>query len=182
MAVPLVYESCLSDEALDAYVENTRDVQARKEEQAQRIQEYNTEQEAAKQAAEEAGEAYEDPEKTWTEIEVDPPQTTQVKFVVCLDTLGQDREFTDEQRRFVLTTIQRYQKAWEAAELKALTNDRDVKLRATAPAEEGEEPADENTALNEEVEKIVEEYQTAHQEDLPEDMTAREHVLQKVRL
>lgn len=182
MAVPLVYESCLSDEALDAYVQNTRDVEALKEEQRLRKEEYDNEQAAAKEAAEQNGETYEDPEKAWTEISIDKPITSQVKYVVCLDTMGQDRQFTDEQRRFVLSTVRRYQLAWEKAEETALTNDRDVKLKQTASSEEPGEAGEEVTALAEEVERIVEEYATANQEELPEDQIAKDLILQKVRL
>ena len=96
--------------------------------------------------------------------------------------MGQDREFTDEQRRFVLSTVRRYQQAWEKAEEKALTDDRDVKLRMMTPVEEGDGENEENQKIADEIERIVEEYQTAHQEDLPEDTVAREGILQKVRL
>ena len=44
--------------------------------------------------------------------------------MVCLDTMGQDREFTEEQRRFVLTVVQAFKNNWERAEIACLTADR----------------------------------------------------------
>jgi len=48
--------------------------------------------------------------------------------VVCMDTLGQDRELTEQQKRFVLETVRSFQLAWESSEVRALTNDRDRKI------------------------------------------------------
>ena len=38
--------------------------------------------------------------------------------------MGQDREFTEEQRRFVLETVKSFRKAWELSEIRVM--DRDV--------------------------------------------------------
>ena len=51
-----------------------------------------------------AGEAYEEPETEWEDIQAAPYQTEEQKFVICIDTLGQDRELTDEQKRISLKT------------------------------------------------------------------------------
>ena len=37
--------------------------------------------------------------------------------------MGQDREFTTEQRRFVLETVQAFKLAWERSEVRVLEND-----------------------------------------------------------
>jgi hypothetical protein len=42
--------------------------------------------------------------------------------------MGQDREFTAEERRFTLRTIQTYIKIWEAEQRDNLTRDRDERL------------------------------------------------------
>ena len=47
---------------------------------------------------------------------------------MCLDTLGQDREFTDEQRRFVLETVKNFSSIWERREQENLTKDRNLRL------------------------------------------------------
>ncbi len=51
------------------------------------------------------------------------------KFVVCLDTLGQDRTFTDEQRRFALETVKNFAAIWERREGENLTKDRNLRLQ-----------------------------------------------------
>ena len=50
------------------------------------------------------------------------------KYVVCVDTLGQDRELSETQKRFILETIKRYRELWEKRENDNLTKDRDRKL------------------------------------------------------
>ena len=50
-----------------------------------------------------------------------------------MDTLGQDREFTDTERRFVLRTITSFRKTWEAEQRDNLTKDRDEILALTRP-------------------------------------------------
>ena len=50
--------------------------------------------------------------------------------MICLDTLGQDREFSDDEKRFTLQTVLAYKEAWEAQEIASLTADRDRKLEA----------------------------------------------------
>ena len=45
-----------------------------------------------------------------------------------MDTLGQDREFSDDQKRFTLTTVKTYKEIWEKQEVASLTKDRDRKL------------------------------------------------------
>ena len=61
--------------------------------------------------------------KEWPEIKPVVYQTTQQKYVICLDTMGQDREFTPEQRRFVLETVQAFRLAWERSEARVMEND-----------------------------------------------------------
>ena len=59
---------------------------------------------------------------------MDDFRTSQKKFVVCMDMMGQDREITDEQKTFVLTTIKRFIEIWELEERVALKDDRDRRL------------------------------------------------------
>ena len=78
----------------------------------------------------EAGETFDDEEQEFPEIEFAPFKTFKEEYVICLDTLGQDREFTDDEKRFALETILAYKEAWEASEIACLTADRDRKLEA----------------------------------------------------
>ncbi len=45
-----------------------------------------------------------------------------------MDTLGQDRQFSDDEKRFTLQTVQSYKETWEQREVASLTRDRDRKL------------------------------------------------------
>ena len=54
-----------------------------------------------------------------------PLETAKEAFVVCLDTLGQDRELTPEEKRFVLQTVKSFREIWEKTEADALRQDRD---------------------------------------------------------
>lgn len=42
---------------------------------------------------------------------------------MCLDTLGQDVEITDEKKRFVMQTINRFRDIWEKEERDSLEAD-----------------------------------------------------------
>jgi hypothetical protein len=42
--------------------------------------------------------------------------------------MGQDREFTDEQRRFALETVVSFANIWERREIENLTKDRNMRL------------------------------------------------------
>jgi hypothetical protein len=51
------------------------------------------------------------------------------KYAVCLDTLGQDREFTQKERLFALQTVMNFAKIWEKREKENLTRDRNFRLQ-----------------------------------------------------
>ena len=50
------------------------------------------------------------------------------KFVVCIDLLGQDRVFSDNEINFILETIHRFKLHWEKFEKDKLLSDRDALL------------------------------------------------------
>jgi hypothetical protein len=66
---------------------------------------FEEEQNNKREAAQANNEPFEEEVREWPEFETAPFLTFEQKFVVCLDTMGQDREFTDDQRRFVLETV-----------------------------------------------------------------------------
>lgn len=82
--------------------------------------------------------------------------------MVCLDTLGQDREFTDAQRRFVLETIANFRRMWEDKERENLRKDRDRRISQLMLEKEVTE-AGETARANEEEDKQVEEILTARE-------------------
>lgn len=80
-----------------------------------------------------------------------PLETKDVKYVVCLDTLGQDTEFTAEQKRFTLNTIRKFRESWERSEERALHADKEKRLDLLARDMQVE--ADAANAILEEGEK-----------------------------
>ena len=51
------------------------------------------------------GETYVEHPKVWEEIKPAPFKSRTIKFVVCLNTLGQDRVFTAEEKIQALRTV-----------------------------------------------------------------------------
>lgn len=88
MAIPITYESCLTDEALESAVADYTDVQTRREAQDKERSQFEEEQKAARESKAANGETFDEEERTWEEIEFAPFQTHQEQYVVCLDTLG----------------------------------------------------------------------------------------------
>lgn len=114
MAVPLVYNSCLFNDALEEAVEDYMVVSKEREEQDKLKAEYEDQQTLIRQQKQEAGETYEEEEQDWKDISFAPFKTFKEEYILCLDTLGQDRQFSDDEKRFALQTIQAYKEAWEA--------------------------------------------------------------------
>lgn len=74
------------------------------------------------------GEVWEPEYKEWEEIKERPFDVEIEEYVVCIDTLGQDRELTEDQRRFALETVLNFKNIWERTEIENLTRDRNRKL------------------------------------------------------
>jgi len=90
LAVPLVYNSCLFENALDNAVTNFLDCKTKREEQQKQKDEWE---EANRK--EEGAEPNPDEEvKEWEDINEEPFETQEDKFVICADTLGQDRQIS----------------------------------------------------------------------------------------
>ena len=123
MAIPLVYNSCLSNEALEEAVEDYLVVSKEREEQDRQKAEYE-----AKRAQDESQLKDDEEDKDWTPAPFAPFKTFKEEYIICMDTLGQDRQFSNDQKRFTLHTILSYKEAWEAQEVASLTADRDRKL------------------------------------------------------
>ena len=76
--------------------------------------------------------------------------------MVCLDTMGQDREFTDQEKRFALETVQRYIEIWEKSEQDNLTADRDRRIElVSGEAADPEQDAEAMTEFQEKAENFV---------------------------
>ena len=126
MAVPLVYKSSLSVNSLqtayDDYATYTEAVLRQNE----LIQEFEEAQEASRVDAEAAGTVFTPEEREWPQIDLPAIQTANKRFVVCIDSMGQDRVFTAEERTFILETVHKYRTHWEIFENDKLVEDRDA--------------------------------------------------------
>ena len=132
LAIKLEYDSCLTEEAFDAAVVDLKEVEAKKAEIEKEKREFDEGQAAKKAEFDENNEdpekQYEMEEKTWEEPKALPFKTEKVQYVVCLNTLGQDRKYTEEQKLAALRTVQAFRDRWEAVESENLENDVRKKL------------------------------------------------------
>lgn len=74
------------------------------------------------------GEPYEAEARHWDEILEKAFLAKKKRYVVCIDTIGQDRELSDDQRRFVLQTVKQFRLIWEEKERENLRRDRDRRI------------------------------------------------------
>ena len=129
MAVRLEYETCLFEEALEAGIADQIAVNEKIRAQNEERQAFEKTQQELQEAAEADGdETFKPEEKTWEAIETQPFKTKKVQFVCCMNTMGQDRKFTEEERLFALRTIQKYRDRWEQSERDNLKADIDSKI------------------------------------------------------
>jgi hypothetical protein len=61
-------------------------------------------------------------------VELQEYKKTEKKLILCLDSLGQDRPFSNEQRKFIFETVKTLKFSWEHLEEKLLLKDRDLKM------------------------------------------------------
>lgn len=116
LAVPLVYKSVLFEEAFDAAVADYLDVKKRQADQEREKAEYLEQQEILREEKAKNGEEFVEEEKVWDEIHTSEFRARDEKLVICIDTLGQDQEISDEKKRFVLQTVDRFRAIWEKEE------------------------------------------------------------------
>ena len=116
---------------------------------------------------ERSGEPYEPEEREWEIIAEHPFLTNLEQYVICLDTLGQDREFTDEEKRFILESVTTFKNQWELNETEMLTRDRNRKLELIELDKEFLD--NESAKLLEEEDKHVEELIGGMRDDIESD-------------
>ena len=117
LAIKLEYKSCLSTTSYDAGLKDYNTVKEKRLQQEQEIKEWEEQQLEKQEAASQgSGKSFHKEEKEWPEINPGDFQTENIQFVVCLNTLGQDREFTKEEVKFALDTVTLYKDQWEKIE------------------------------------------------------------------
>ena len=73
-----------------------------------------------------AGEQFVPEEKEWPTFDEPVISKKNREFVVCMDTMGQDRVFSEKDKEFALKSIYRFRKHWEDFEEAKLKADRDA--------------------------------------------------------
>ncbi len=112
LAIRLEYDSCLF---VDAYNDGIRDALSCKErikEQEEQKKEHEEKEKDRKEECEANDQEYTRDEGNWPEIKPKPFTTQKVQYVVCLNTMGQDREFSEEQIKYALDTAKLYRDEW----------------------------------------------------------------------
>ena len=128
MAIRLEYDSCLSVEAYNDGVTDALTIREKKKEQEDMKRDHEDKEKERKDECAANDMEYVYSAGNWPEIKEKPLSTKKVQYVVCLNTLGQDREFTEEEIRFALDTTKLYRDEWERIEEKNLRKDIDRKL------------------------------------------------------
>jgi len=157
MSVPIIYDSCLSDEALDSAITDYLKVTAENERLERELAAHQADQQAKLDAAVAAGDTYVVEEKEIEKLDFQPFNCVQKKFLICFDTMGQDCEIPEENRRAVLETVQIFREQWERAEVECLTQDRDrrIELMNRDPAIETELQDKISEVINKAVEDVL---------------------------
>ena len=147
LAIRLEYNSCLFEEALDAGVVDYLDVRQKVKEQEEEKKSFIEKQKGAEEEGDGEPAASDGvaSSRQWDQIKPKPFKSKKVQFVVCLNTLGQDREFTSDQIKFAQRTVRDFASQWEKIEHHNL--EQDIFLRIASIEHDAEykklrEPAD----------------------------------------
>jgi hypothetical protein len=145
LAVDMSYNSSLSQSSLLSAIENKREYEKNLAIQDERRREYEARHAEAKQHEAKdgntSGEINHDdnqgnPDSSLhntegfieEKVELQDYKKTEKKILLCLDTLGQDRPFTDEQKKFIFETVKTIKSSWEQLEERLLLKDRDLRI------------------------------------------------------
>ncbi len=141
LAIDLTYKSSLSGlsltsaiEALNEYNAKITDYEQRKSDFLAKLAEENTQKEQQEgQAGNQEGVQAEAQEPTFPEenITINEFEKTEKKFILSLDTVGQDRIFSDEQKKHIFECVRTIKESWENLEKSLLLKDRDLKIELT---------------------------------------------------
>ena len=105
-AIRLEYESCLFEEAFDEAIKEHKRIDEERVKQMSEKQEFDENQADIKREKEENGEEYIAEVRDWPQINPLPYKVRKVQFCVCMNTMGQDRKYTDKERVFALRAVQ----------------------------------------------------------------------------
>lgn len=181
LAVRLEYSSCLFEEALDAAVADSVEMRNKLKEQEE---EKKAHLEKLLADVKDSEDPNFDPHKAaaarkWEELKPKPFKAQTVQFVVCLNTLGQDREFTPDEIRFAQRTVREYAAQWEVVERRNL--EADVQLRLASIQADQEYKQQREPADLQEIEKKAEECILPKEGEEPMDEEAKALAQRKLR-
>ena len=162
LAIRLSYQSCMSEKAIEAAIADKIDVDQRREEQEAERKEME-ENGSAKEGEDEEGEGE---DKQWEEINEKEYLVNEKKYVVCIDTMGQDRALKEEQIKFAVNIVKEYSENWEQTEKDNLRKDVQRKVEACRKDKDYFENESDNIKSDEE--KYVDDM-LATREDLETD-------------
>lgn len=151
LAISLKYKSCLYDSCLENAVKAyyTTMEQRAKQEKEQQEKEQQEEKEKEKEPNDEEAKKQ---VSELPKIEEPPYETFEREYVLCLDTLGQDRAFSEEEKNFAIEIANHVIMCWEESEKQALTADKNLRITFKTRDEETKKDIE---ALNEELEKAA---------------------------
>lgn len=128
MAIRLEYKTCQFEEAFDQGVNDMlRVIELKKLQEEERVH-YEKSLIDIKEQAEADGEVFKASDKKWEVIEPKPFLTRTVKLVCCLNTMGQDRKFTAEEKLKALRIVKEYRDLWEQSDQQNLKSDIEIKI------------------------------------------------------
>lgn len=169
LAIELKYNSCLNQESFDKAFDDYLDCLNKRQDQEREKTEH---QERMEDEKANAGDDWVEPEpKEWAEIKEKEFETNEHKYVVCLDTMGQDRPFTEEEKEFVLESIQYYSENWTRIENLNLKKDIEERYKTFQKDKDYIEGENANILAAEE-EKFIEDYFDGLDEPLEGDARA----------
>ena len=159
LAIRLEYQSCMSEESLDAAVQDYLEVKHKKKEQDDEKRSFMEKNQSTIEDRENDDHSLDSSvvhtQRKWEEIKHKPFKTQKVQFVVCLNTLGQDREFTPDEIKFAQRTVRDYAAQWELIEKRNL--EQDVLQRLVSIQSDLEYKKEREVPDNQELEKKIEE-------------------------
>jgi hypothetical protein len=105
--------------------------------------------------------------RKWEKYEIKPFKTEKQQLVCCLNTMGQDRKFTADEKLFALRTVQRFRDRWEQSDRENLKQDIERRIRQMEMDKQYREQFEAQD--NQELESRLEAFRKGLDEELSEE-------------
>jgi len=164
IACSLAYNSVLSENAFDEGLKERVKIQQEKAEQQKEIEAKEAEFRQRIEDAEDAGQNVQEIEEEWNntvwpEIKEKDFEIERKEFVLCADTLGEDRGISEAHRKYLEESANFFVKCWEQSEKNQLSNDIDRQLEYTRNFNKEEFLKNFNDKLEEDVAEKTKSYE-----------------------